>query len=232
MKKYYCKEKGCNNEISDWNHNYGLGFCRSCAHIGKRNHFYGTNQSGDKNGKWTGGWKHFCEDCGVKIDFDAIRCRHHARIEQYKNHPELHPFLGKHHTDDDKIKIGKSIKKLWKIEKNRDRFIKAQRAGMKIYPNKPEKVLGKIISSLSKDYKYTGDGSFIIDGFNPDFINTNGQKKVIELFGTYWHKRPEVIKRDKRRIKSYKKYGYKTLIVWEYELKNIDNVIKKVSNFI
>lgn len=231
MKKYYCKENNCKNEISKWNFSYGLGFCRSCSKLGTRNHFYGTNQSGSLNGKWKGGWKHFCVDCGIKIDFNAIRCQKHAKIEQYKN-PENHPMQGKHHTKSSLKKMSESSKNMWNEEGNRDRLIKAQRKGMKIYPNKPEKIVKKLLSKISKDYKYVGDGSLIIDGFNPDFTNINGQKKLIELYGTYWHKRPEVIERDKRRIRSYKKYGYKTLIIWEHELKNIDKTIKKIERFI
>jgi len=231
MIKHYCKEKNCKNEISEWNFKYGLGFCRSCAHSGSKNHFFGTNQTGDNSGKWKGGWKHFCKDCGKKIDFNAVRCRHHARIEEYKN-PEKHPMKGKHHTKSSLKKISKAIKKLWKIEGNRDKFIKSQRKGMQIYPNKPEKLVKKLLNTISKDYKYVGNGSFIIDGFNPDFANINGKKKLIELFGTYWHKRPEVINRDIRRIRSYKKYGYKTLIIWEHELNNLNKLRKKLERFI
>ena len=88
-------------------------------------------------------------------------------------------------------------------------------------PNKPEKSLRAILNKLlSREYKFVGDGKVIIDGFCPDFININGQKKIIELYGDYWHKKPELIKRDKRRIKTYRKYGYKTLIIWQKELKN------------
>lgn len=90
MKKHYCKEKNCKNEISEWNHNYGMGFCKSCAHSGERNHFSFDDYSGEKNHRWQGGWKSFCVDCGKKIDFNAKRCQKHAKIHQYKN-PENHP---------------------------------------------------------------------------------------------------------------------------------------------
>lgn len=98
--------------------------------------------------------------------------------------------------------------------------------------NKPESLLNNLLNiCLDREYKFIGDGKVIIDGFNPDFINTNGQKKIIELYGDYWHNRKEVKERDKRRIKSYKKYGYKTLIFWEYELKEPEHVIAKVIEF-
>jgi G:T-mismatch repair DNA endonuclease (very short patch repair protein) len=228
MKKYYCKD--CKTEI--W---CGSIRCKSCARKEQyrlhpeTNPFFGMK--GETNYNFKGGWKHYCIDCGKKIDFNAVRCQKHAKIEEYKDESK-HPFYGKHHSKSSLKKISKSSKKMWKKEGNRDRLIKAQRKGMKIYPNKPEKLLKKLLSKISKDYKYVGNRSFIIDGFNPDFVNINGQKKIIELFGTYWHKRPGVIKRDRRRIKSYKKLGYKTLIVWEHELKTINKLRKKLERFI
>ena len=52
------------------------------------------------------------------------------------------------------------------------------------------------------------------------------------MYGDYWHNRPEVIKRDKKRIKVYKKYGYKTLVIWEKELKCLDKLIIKIRKYI
>lgn len=84
---------------------------------------------------------------------------------------------------------------------------------------------------MPKEYKFTGDGGIILGGFNPDFINCNGQKKIIELYGDYWHNKKELISRDKRRLKTYKKYGYKLLIIWEHELKDPEKVISKIMEF-
>lgn len=39
-------------------------------------------------------------------------------------------------------------------------------------------------------------------------------------------------KDNKRRLKIYKKYGYKTLILWESEFSNMDNVLEKLGGFI
>jgi len=229
MTKYYCKD--CGKEIY-----YGSIRCKSCSRKYQYKIRPESNPQYGKKGKlstrWDGGWKHYCLDCGKKIDFDAKRCKKHARIYQYKHHPESHPFKGKHHDKDTLIKISKSSKKMWNIEGNRTRIIKAQRKGMQIYPNKPEKIIKKLLNKLSKDYKYVGNGSFIIEGFNPDFMNINGKKKLIEIFGSYWHKRPEVIERDRRRIRAYKKYGYDSLIIWEHELKNTNRLTHKLERFI
>ena len=85
------------------------------------------------------------------------------------------------------------------------------------------------------EYKFVGDGKIWIGYKNPDFINVNGQKKIIELFGDYWHsvgrtgrtKQQE----ENQRINHFAKYGFKVLIVWERELKNIPKLKKKLIRF-
>lgn len=94
--------------------------------------------------------------------------------------------------------------------------------------NKQENNLEKILRQiLPKEYKYVGDGKVWIEGFNPDFINCNGRKKIIELFGDYWHNLPKVFDRDHKKLKIYKKYGYDCLVIWEKDLKskNLENRI-------
>ena len=60
-----------------------------------------------------------------------------------------------------------------------------------------------------------------------DFKN----KSIIELYGDYWHNRPESLKRDKNRIKIFKSYGYRTLIIWEHELQNEPSLKSKILKF-
>jgi very-short-patch-repair endonuclease len=123
-------------------------------------------------------------------------------------------------------------KEAWKDKEFKNRVIAASMLGRQVKPNKPEKLLNKLLQEiLLKDYKFVGDGKVVIDGFCPDFINCNGQKKIIELYGDYWHNLPRGKERDKRRIKTYKKFGYKTLIVWEHELKDLEIVSNKIKKF-
>ena len=113
-------------------------------------------------------------------------------------------------------------KKTWEIPGYRVKVVRASRAATRNKQNKSEKLLNRLLQTfLPKEYKFVGDGKVIIDGFCPDFININGQKKIIEFFGNYWHNKPEVVERDKRRLITYKKYGYKTLIIWGQELKDL-----------
>ena len=102
----------------------------------------------------------------------------------------------------------------------------------RVSPNRCEKSLNKLLNKLlPKQYRFVGNGKVIIDGFNPDFIGRNGQKKIIELYGDYWHNLKSWRERDKRRIKAYTRYGYKTLIIWEHELKDLDKLRIRVKKF-
>jgi len=100
-------------------------------------------------------------------------------------------------------------------------------------PTKPERQLIEIIQEYNLPYKYVGNGAFIIEGFNPDFINTNGKKNIIEVFGRVWHdtlvtdwKRTELGK-----IMVYNSYGYKTLVIWDDQLEDKEEIAKRIINF-
>jgi hypothetical protein len=99
---------------------------------------------------------------------------------------------------------------------------------LNIKPNKPETVILNLLNSLYPDeWKYTGDFSFTINGKSPDFVNCNGQKKIIELFGDYWHRGQN----PQDRIDAFKPFGYDTLVIWERELKDMDLVTNKIREF-
>jgi len=101
-------------------------------------------------------------------------------------------------------------------------------------PTKPERQLIDIIRANGFPYKYVGDGSFIIEGLNPDFVNINGKKNIIEVFGRVWH---EYLVKDWNRTELgrmmvFGSYGYKTLIIWDDELNdNVASVVEKIRIF-
>lgn len=98
------------------------------------------------------------------------------------------------------------------------------------YINKAEQRLLDLLSVLFPgEYKWVGGFDVMIGGYYPDFINVNGQKKIIELFGDYWHRNLQL--RDENRLTQYGNYGYKTLVVWERELKNKNLLCSKLINF-
>lgn len=127
-----------------------------------------------------------------------------------------------------KINLSKKQKQLWKDEEYREKQLQLIGVGKVIHPNKPETIILNLLNKLfPKEWKFTGDYSLIINGKNPDFVNVNGQKKIIELAGDYWHEKSYT----KDRAKVFKPFGYKTLVIWEHELKNINKVIKRIEKF-
>lgn len=144
----------------------------------------------------------------------------------------------------EKYKTGKIIspfKYLWKnLEFRKSQIKRMKRGGAlkarkanKLKPNKPEKIIINLIKQHNLNFIYVGNSKKWFKGktqsFNPDFINEE-KKKIIELFGDYWHANTKEI--DKERINTYRKYGYKTLILWQYELKNSNQIINKINKFI
>ena len=57
----------------------------------------------------------------------------------------------------------------------------------------------------------------------PDFINVNGEKKVIEVFGDYWHSDKVIQGHWKRsefgRKAVYSQLGYDCVVLWEDMIK-------------
>ena len=106
-----------------------------------------------------------------------------------------------------------------------ERLVAARIANENIRPNKPESRFIELCKKYSLPYKYVGDGQFWL-GYppkNPDFLNTNGVKQVVEIDGVYWHferhqkinpnlTREEVEDREKAH---YSKYSFDCVIVWE-----------------
>lgn len=127
-----------------------------------------------------------------------------------------------------KRKISKGLTESWKNMSEKERSERIRKSLICSSPNKSEIKLKNILNELCpREWDFVGDGQIIIGGKCPDFINVNGQKKLIELYGDYWHQGENT--RTRKRI--FKKYGFDTLIIWEKELKNISRLEKKIDNF-
>ena len=143
-------------------------------------------------------------------------------------------IFGKHHSEKTKEKMRLKRKKYY--EKNPDAKDKSREKRKKqILPKhhtKPELDLMKIIEKNNLPYKYVGDGKFWIENINPDFVNIDGKKICIEVFGNYWHSplyRKILYHRTyEGRKEIAKKYGWKMIILWENEVKNEELVLSKI----
>lgn len=90
-------------------------------------------------------------------------------------------------------------------------------------PTKPELQMIGLIEKYNLPYKYTGDGSFWIEYLNPDFVECNGRKVALEVFGDYWHNRKNMsyCQTLEGRKAILERYGWKLVVVWEHELNTL-----------
>ena len=104
---------------------------------------------------------------------------------------------------------------------NTDEYILRKRyKGLCKKPTLPERIVLELIKEYKLPYKYVGDGGIIISGLNPDFVHST-DKKVIEVFGDYWH-RDDIAdwnRTEKGRTEIFEGLGYDILILWEKDIK-------------
>lgn len=164
------------------------------------------------------------------------------RKELWQN-PEFVAMMREVHSE--------TAKKMWQSPQYKQHQIEAQKQSwrdpqivakrLSAANKRPNKLEQKLIGILKAfpDFKYNGDFSqgVVLGGFIPDFINVNGKKQVIELFGDYWHS-PEVTGNDWRRselgkIMAYNSIGYRCLVIWEHELKtkSEEQLIHRINEF-
>ena len=186
--------------------------------------------------------------------------KHHTK-EWKKEHRKRmtgknNPFFGKHHTKKERKKMrlrntgkhfskktrrkkSKTAKKNWQNPKIREKTIRAILSGSRIKPNKAELKLNIILQKiLPKEYAINVRAEIMILGRKiPDFVNITGKKKIIELFGTYWHSDKFIQKNgcyedtEKGKIAYFRKLGWDTLIVWEKELGDLKRLKRKILKF-
>lgn len=132
--------------------------------------------------------------------------------------------LGRHYDDAFCKKQSEIHKNLWKDPEYAARILKHRCQ----HPNKKEAILENILNELfPNQYKFTGDGSFSIYNLHPDFTNSNGQKKCVELYGNYWHNGEN----PQDRIDKFAAFGYSCIVIWESELKDIETVKNRLIVF-
>jgi hypothetical protein len=133
--------------------------------------------------------------------------------------------LGKVNSEETKQLMSKAAAQRWRDpEYQQHQFESWHRR-----PTLPElEVLDVLNKYYPNEWQYTGNGRIWIEGRNPDFMNVNGKKLVIEVFGIFWHTEEEM----EELIAHYKEFGFKCLILWEYETLYEEPIRQKVENLL
>ena len=91
-------------------------------------------------------------------------------------------------------------------------------------PTSYEKRLNGLILKYNLPYKYVGDGSVILGTMNPDFIDVNGQKKVVEVYESFYkvknYKSCKNYEKDRREKLS--KFGFGVVFIDGKDLFSVD----------
>ena len=211
---------------------------RACSVKGEKNPMYGTHlsqatrdkQSKAKMGKYPGDknsfyGKHHTKE--RKEEWSKKRKgEHNSPATEFKK--GLIPWnRGKKNIFSEEAleRMSKAGKALWQDEE----FVKKWFEANQKHPNNIEGIVDKILQRNCPDeWKYNGnfEAGVTIGGMIPDFVNVNGQKAVIEVFGDYWH---DETKRDINwkytefgRKAAYSQLGYTCVVIWERDLKRHD----------
>lgn len=99
-------------------------------------------------------------------------------------------------------------------------------------PTKPEARIINILNEFSiRDWEYVGDGQVKLAGLYPDFINVNGKKKLIEVFGRGYHdpakpylkRELELYRQEPYRKAIYASLGFDCLVLWDDEMEKFSD---------
>jgi hypothetical protein len=114
----------------------------------------------------------------------------------------------------------------WKEEWTRKRV-----QGEHSSPNRGELVMLRLLESIAPgEFKFNGNYQLgvCLDRLVPDFVNVNGQKKIIELYGSWSHRNDDMERKPQR----YAKLGYECFIVWDFELKDQVTLKRRLKNYV
>lgn len=203
----------------------------SKAHMGKKSHYEVWNKGKKGVQKHTTKTKkRISRTMKIKIEKGIIIP--HNRGKTYEDE------YGLVKSQEMKENKRKYAKEKWKNLDFKEKILKTMLKGLLKKPNKKEQFLDLIIqSNFSNQFVY--NTKTILNGHAPDWVNINGEKKVILFNGIYWHlekfqkKNPNYTKQDEenRLNKPYEEIGFKVIHIWEDELKNPQNIILKIKNF-
>ena len=183
--------------------------------------------------------KYFCLKCNKKITYQSALYGSHKCRSCYQIGTKKSNIFSKN--------LSKRMKILWKTKEYRDKMLlirkkqmtkdviskiinKLQKRNITCF----EKRIIKIIKDYNLNYRFVGDGTYIISGLNPDFIS-NDNKKIIEVYYSFFKKKQygTELNYQKKRYAIFRRNGYKTLFLNETMLRihSDEYLAKVITNF-
>jgi len=234
----------CESEFTYYPSNKSGNFCsQKCYYEYYRHHAHPLRKRMTVN----------CENCGKELSIAPCRkknhnfcsqaCLHKWQSSAYKGegNPRYNKgkktyicqYCGKEFVDIHYVKYRKYCSDKCRLVATRPLAIR----GLLTRPTRPEQFLIDLIRKHDLPFRYVGDGRIGLDGKHPDFIECNGAKKVIEIFGNHWHSplfNPSLRYTQTffGTLEHYEKNGYACLILWDSELKEESEVVKKINDFV
>ncbi len=187
-----------------------------------------------------GSIERICQQCGAK--FFSYRSRVESGIGKFCSNECRYAWLHKrmralwqnseYYTEATRKKRSQAQKESWQ-----NPVIVARRLrGLCSRPTKPEVQLQVVLDKHFPQFKYNGDFSLgvTLGGLIPDFVNVNGKKEVIELFGEYWHSKDNIRWNytELGRVMAFNSVGFRCLVIWDNELGDEQILIDKIQKFI
>lgn len=174
-----------------------------------------------------------CVICGKEVE----RKRCHSKTDSCCSKECLSTLVARRfigHTHNKGRKQSDELKK-WRSEDMKKRFQdpEFQKQWAKSMANSPNKLEQDFDALTPNNVVFKGNGKFFLtfkngQVKNPDFV-VEHQRKVIELYGDYWHKGdiPQEL------IDLYAEIGFEAMVIWESQFRNnTEEVLTQVNNFI
>lgn len=161
-------------------------------------------EKGVHSRNWKGGKSsnNKCVDCQKRISFAAQRCKSCAAKLMPHTSMKQKPWL---------------------------RTPEATKKALRRHPiSSLEDKFQKIIDKHKLPYKYVGNGKFLIERKNPDFININGEKKAVEVYARRHKEKLRNTTIDewkKNRKEVFARYGWNIIFFDETQLNDEMNVL-------
>lgn len=237
-KKIVCECAECGKRRETNKRDYGI-LCRSCSsrRSGKANK--GRIKTKEEKLKISEARKGLC--CGIK---NHMYGKHHSedtkrKISNNRVYPrkEAHPSWKGGLIQRVCLECGKTFEVAPSVITAGNGKFCSKSCGAKasrrchVFPTKftkPERIFEEICKRNNLPFYYVGNDKVSIGEkgdhrLHPDFIERSGKKRIIEIMGQYWHSPlvnsniPETGRQIFRK-KHFKKYGWKSVFIWDTDL--------------